>query len=180
MANVETWKNATKGVVWVVKFDRFGNEQQEVIPAGRAFSLAKDERLINQDRAADENLDVFSNGMLVPVRLLEGDEDALDIANNPNLMGETDMGELFKQHWKTFEAKVAKINNESTLLRLRDMADTLDASVKQAAIIEARIKEVAPASILDDGITQVGAVRQNVDSDTGDEERITGKAMTPK
>jgi len=68
----ESWRNATKGLHGVLKFDRFGNEVHEQVRPGQTVQLSTDERLLNMDRAADDSLDVFKNGTLVPVRLIEG------------------------------------------------------------------------------------------------------------
>lgn len=146
MANKETWKNATRGKVVVLKYDMRGNLIHELVHGGGAFTLSKEERLLNMDRAANENLDVFKNGTLVPVRLLDGDEEAAEIASNPNLITEDDMKSLFKAHWKTFEAKVAAIGNPLTLQRMLQLAEDEEtgATIKQQKTIKARLDEVQP------------------------------------
>jgi len=191
MPDFETWKNATKGVVYILKMDRMGNEVHESVPYERSVSIQKSERLMNQDRAASEDLDVFLNGTMVPVRLLDGDEDAKDIASNPNLMSESDMAALFKGHWKTFESKVGEIQNERTLMRLLDMASD-DATVRQQKIIKDRLAVVAPSAYQERDIEQVGRISQGgsapaPDSEAGvadnvwrDDDTVTGKAVTPR
>lgn len=172
-AELETWRNATKGMVYLLKIDRFGNETHEVVNGGKSFSLSNAERLLNQDRAANEGLDMFKNGQLVPVRLLEGDEEAAEIAANPNLMGEQEMTELFKTHWKTFDAKLAKISNLVTLSRMMEVANEVDATIKQVAMIEARIGELSPQA------KEVSEEAITAGSDNYGE-AITGRAVTPK
>lgn len=170
MPDFETWKNATAATVVITKRDRSGNEVHEIINGGRNFTLTRDERLLNMDRAATDDLDVFKNGMLVPVRLLEGDEDAVEIAANPNLMTDTDMQALFKGHWRTFEAKVTEIRNPLALGRLLEIAQEIDATVRQVKIIEDRLEEVGPK-----GYTEVTS---HVHS--SGPQVVTGNAVTPK
>lgn len=101
---------------------------------------------MNSDMAANEDLDVFKNGMMVPVRLIEGTEDKAEIASNPNLKSEGDLRELFSLHWKQFESEVAKITNVTTLNRLKEIAQEGDATVRQVNVIEARVVDVDPGS----------------------------------
>lgn len=140
--NKEIWQNMSLGVVVVQKFDRRGEVTDELVPGGQKTSLTKDERLFNMDQAADAKLDNFSNGSLVPVRLID-DADAAEIASNPNLLTEDDLRKLVKIK-KGFPAKVNEIGNYTTLNRLKQIAEEEDASVNQVRAIESRMKEVLP------------------------------------
>lgn len=177
MSDVETWKNATHGLVYVLKLDRLGNETHELVNPSKTFTIHKAERLMNQDRAANDKLDHFQNGMLVPVRLLDGDEDAKDIAENPNLLSDSDIQDMFKAHWKTFETKVNAIENEVTLSRLLDVAQAEDtgASVRQLDVIKHRIDEVSPKQF--GGMDFVDSEVRSVGRVPGSE---AGTPMTPK
>lgn len=151
MATNETWKNATRGKVVVLKYDLRGNLIHELVHGNGTFTLSREERLLNMDRAANDGLDVFKNGTLVPVRLIDGTEDAAEIASNPNLLTEDDMRGLFKAHWKTFEAKVQSISNPLTLSRLLALAEDEDtgATIKQQKTVKARLEEVQPAAFVE-------------------------------
>lgn len=142
---LETWENGTRGRIGVLKFDRRGELRNELVRPKARVHLTPDERKINQERAAEDRLDVFQNGHLIPVRLLDGTEDAKEIASNPNLMAESDLRELFKRQWKAFGSKVNEITNPMTLNRLLALAedDDVNATVKQVSIIKARISEVS-------------------------------------
>lgn len=140
---VETWENASRGIVWVKKLDRMGNLKDEVIRAGMKVVLSTEERMFNQDSAATEDLDVFKNGRLIPVRLIETAEDAKEIAANPNLISESEMRGLFKAHHKTFEAKVNSITNVVALERMSAMAEEENASLRQVNLLQARMSDLA-------------------------------------
>lgn len=142
---VETWRNASRGKRGVIKFDRYGNIQHEVINPGRTFTLTRDERTLNQERAATDRLDNFKNGTMVPVKLVDED-DKIAFASNPNLMGDGELRGLFKLHYKKFETQVNAIENEIALDRLAELAvdPEISATVTQSKIIQARLAEVNP------------------------------------
>lgn len=142
--NVETWQNATLGTVVIWRFDHRGALQDEVIRGGMKFQLSPEERMHNMEQSASAEQDNFKNGTLVPVKLIDGTEDAQEIASNPNLIGESDMKELFKAHWKTFTVTVEKINSLGTLQRMLEMSVEADATVRQSDVLKARIKELGP------------------------------------
>lgn len=160
MAN-ETWQNMGKGPVGLIKLDPRGNESHEIVDGGKTFTISKEERQINQDRCVANENDFFTNGRLAHVRLIEGDEESLAMANNPNVLTETDLQELFSEHWKTFEKRVMAIGNTITLERLRDIADTKDATVKQMKVIEARMKELDPTANPEAG-EDIGQVKEKL------------------
>lgn len=142
---LETWENSTRGRIGVLKFDRRGDLRNELVRPGQKVHLTVDERKINQERAANDGLDVFQNGHLTPVRLIDGTEDAHEIASNPNLMSESDLRDLFKKQWKAFESKVKTVTNPITLQRLLALAEDEDvnATVKQVSIVKSQIAEVS-------------------------------------
>lgn len=151
MAEYESWKNATNGLLFIRKYNNRGDLAHEAVHAKKTFHLTPQERRINQEMAAVPENDFFSNGMLTPVRLIDTEEDAKEIASNPNLMSESDMKALFKGTWKSFAAKVDGITNETTLKRLLEMArdDDSGASVKQADAINERLRQIAPAQFVE-------------------------------
>mgnify|MGYP003340307929 FL=1 len=67
-SNQEAWKNVTPGTVAVLKFDKRGDLAHEIISGGKMVNLTPEERRINQEMCAEEELDFFTNGVLVPVR----------------------------------------------------------------------------------------------------------------
>lgn len=152
MVEMETWKNVGKGKAEIIKLDPRGIERGELIDGGKTFTITREERLINQDRCLASKNDSFSNGRFSPVRILDGDEPEHDMALSPNLISEGDLQGLFKQHWKTFEKKIAEISSVITLQRLLDIANEKDATVKQVKVIEERLFEIDSTAFPQPGI----------------------------
>lgn len=151
MSEYESWKNATNGLLFIRKYNNRGDLGHEAVHARKTFHVTPQERRINQEMAAVPSQDFFSNGMLTPVRLIDTEEDAKEIASNPNLMSESDMKGLFKAQWKTFDARIDSITNETTLKRLLEMSqdNEVGASVRQADAVQARLREVAPQTFIE-------------------------------
>lgn len=161
----ETWKNATKGRISVLKQDRWGNLEHKMIRGGETFTLTEAERQTNSDKAATPDLDFFRNGMLTPVRLVETAEDYKDIAENPNLLSEQDLKDLFDLQWKQFDAKLGEISNALLLRRLEALADgdEVNVTVRQQKAIKARLNEVIPSRAQE--VDSVGPVMAGTDED---------------
>ncbi len=149
----EIWMNSSKGKALVLKYDRLGNLTHEVVRSGGKVDVTTDERLINCDRAALETLDIFKNGVMTPVRLLDGTEDAKEIASNPNLKTEADLRKLFTLQWKRFDEELSAITNTTTLSRMMELAIQDDATVRQVATIKARLEAVDPSAAFDETLT---------------------------
>lgn len=143
----ERWENATKGRVVVRKFDARGNLGHEMVNPGRAVNLTPQERITNQELAANEELDVFKNGTMQPLRLLDGSEDAQEIASNPNHLSDSDVKSLVKGHHKTLEKRLSEITNPAALQRLLEVAKSEDSSISTVQKIQDRLTEVAPSLV---------------------------------
>jgi hypothetical protein len=154
--DLETWKNATLGRVVLKKYNQRGELSDEMVGGGRVFHISPKERRINQEMAANSDLDMFKNGQLTPVRLIDTEEDAKELASNPNAMSETEMHELFKGNWKTFDARVQQVSNAVTLQRMLQVASEMDATLRQVEVVKARLEEIAPSEITE--ITPAGSV----------------------
>lgn len=177
---VETWKNNGNGNVWVWKIDRLGNLKDEVVKSGQKFTITTDERLLNSERASGPDMDIFRNGALAPVRLIEGSEDARELAENPNLIAESEMAGLFKLKVKDFEDRLTSITNETVLRRLKAIAEDEEtgATLKQVRKIEERLEDIVhPVAPEDTTGPRVGGQRAGAGPrDTGER---TSKAVTP-
>lgn len=160
---LETWKNPTQGRVWINRLDHHGDlEKVEIIGAGRTFHISPKERRLNQEMAAKTDLDIFTNGTLTPLRLIEGTADAEAFAQNPNLMTEDDMRGLFKPGrsetakvamGEAFIERLASIKNTATLERLLSLARDEDAPLSRVEAIQQRLAEVQQPGVF----AQVGA-----------------------
>lgn len=113
---------------------------------------------MNQDLAARADMDVFSNGQLQPVRILDSVEDAREIAENPNLMSEAEMRALFKASVKTpeFAERIGTVTNQAALERLLDIAEEEDATISKVSAIRSRIRESSP-DLFAERVTQTAA-----------------------
>lgn len=147
MADKETWKNVQRGTVAVREYDNRGNERHRVVRPGQTVSLTPQERELNQLRAADDTLDVFKNGYLVPVRFADTTEDAAEIASNSNLKSEEELRGLFELHWKKFGPEVEEITNAGTLERMLEIAEEVDATMRQVRVIETALARVNPSFV---------------------------------
>ncbi len=140
----EVWKNISAGKHWVKKYNRYGEEESEMVGAGKTIQLTTEERQLNQERASSKKWDMFSNGILQPVKLLDGTEKA-ELESNPNFLGESDLLALFELQWKAFEKKVEAIDSPIVLQRLHDLTVNDDdlATARQVKIIEAGLERTA-------------------------------------
>jgi hypothetical protein len=140
----EVWENAGLSTVAIQKLDVRGNVIMEQIVGGRKVQITPQERRMNQELAAHDNLDVFMNGMLVPVRLVDAQEDNEKLQTNSNAMSESAMKALFKSQLPTFKKKIAEISNSIALERLLTIASEVDGSIRQVEAIQDRLNDVRP------------------------------------
>lgn len=144
MSNIEeleTWQSNIKGRVVVSRRGEYGVERDEMVPGGKKLHITPSDRRMNQERAATPELDVFSNGMLVPIQIGEA---ASEFASNPNLLTEDDIREIVKGHPKTFEKRLSEIKNLSIVEKMLDIAKEEDCTVKRVEAIQARQDELSP------------------------------------
>jgi hypothetical protein len=140
----ELWQSAIPGSIVIRKFNQQGILSEENVPAGRKIQLTPKERRINQELCASDDLDVFQNGMLTPVRLLDSEPETETLKANSNAMSETHMRALFKSQLPTFTKKINEVSNVITLRRLLEVAEEVDASLRQVKVINERIAEMSP------------------------------------
>lgn len=166
MSTMETWENGTLGRVVIKKFGADGKLRDEVVAGGRTFHITEQERRINQEMAATQSLDIFTNGVLQPneatMKLLDGTESAREIAENPNFIGEADLKALVKSHWKALQSRLQEIDQPHALVRLLEIAKETDASYATVSRIQERLQEVSPTSY-----TEVVTVGGPVDTRSG-------------
>lgn len=140
----EVWRNAALGTVVLKKFSELGVLIEVRVNGGGKVQLTPHERRINEEATAHPSLDVFLNGMLTPVKLIDSDVDTATLQANPEAMSETGMKALFHSQIKTFGTRVGEISNVITLRRLLEVAEEVDASLRQVKVINDRIAEVTP------------------------------------
>ena len=141
---LEMWENASNSQIFIQKFNTQGQIVHELVSGRRRVHISPAERRMNQEVAADDELDMFKNGTLVPVRLVDAEADTPELQANVNAMSDTAMKAMFRSQIKTFTAKVNEIGNPIALRRLLEIANELDASIKQVEVINARLSQLSP------------------------------------
>lgn len=157
----EIWKNATEAQVVIVKHGPNGTTRHELVIGGRTFTLSTDERRMNQNLAYDPVQDIFSNGMLQPVKLPE--EASEEVLGNPNHIGDDELPKFFKLHYRTFNKRLDEITNTAVLHRLLNIGPGHDATVRQMEQIQARLDALNPIlkkgePLDDDGLPRIKPV----------------------
>lgn len=143
--DVETWENVTAARHSLKRFSSKGDLMDELVGSNKTFHITTRERHLNQERAANDELDPFSNGMFSPVRLLDSTDDAEEIASNPNLMGESEMKDLIKGNVKTLEKRIKDVRNPVVIERLLAVANENDSTIGRIEVIKARLNELSPS-----------------------------------
>lgn len=148
----EVWENATPGAVASIKkINRRGDIDHERVRAGRKIVLSPHERQINQESASNEDLDMFRNGFLQPVTLVDTAEDYDLIKANPNLMTEDDLKALFKLSDKAFSARINKFTSEYPVIRMLAFAES-EPDIKRSheVALQDKLKEFHPRRTIRD------------------------------
>lgn len=142
MDTQEVWKNATVGQVVVQRSAPNGLVRHELITGERTFSISPEDRRMNQNLAANADLDIFANGTLQPVKLPEDTEP--DLLQNPNHIPDTQLPGFFRLQLRTFTKRLEAITNMAMLERLLELGPGQDATVRQMDAVRARLTEVTP------------------------------------
>lgn len=121
-SGVETWRNTTAGVVFIVRVGEYGRRIEELVQGGRTFAVTPAERRMNQNLCATKDLDPFVNGTLAPVSLLEDEPDTEILRANPNNLEEADLPKLFRLPLAQFDDRIGKITNVNVIGRLLNLA----------------------------------------------------------
>lgn len=149
----EVWVNASAGRAWVWTHNQIGERIDRQVPSGGKLQITTADRQLNQEMAADATLDLFTNGTLVPVRLLETADDVREIRDNPNLLTEQELVEAFDLPWKSFDKKVGEISNRSALERMVAIAEGddsgVEATMRQVRVLRDRLSELSGSGRVD-------------------------------
>lgn len=150
MPEMETWRNVTKGTTFIRRYDDFGRPRDEIVPANGVIRITPEDRRLQSDNASAPGYDIFHNGTMQPVRLLEGHEDTAELLENPNARTETEINEMFQLHWKKFETALQEISNSTLLQRILEVAEERDGTtIKQLNTIKQRLMEADPHYVVE-------------------------------
>jgi len=144
---METWENPTNSRVVLKKFNAKGELTDQLFGGRTKIHLTPQERRINQELAAMPSQDMFQNGMLCPVRLVDDEDDTLALAANPNNLPESEMVALIKGNLKGLKAKLEDITNVLTLQRMVEIAKEMDASVSKVTALSDRLDSLAESEV---------------------------------
>jgi hypothetical protein len=144
IVGVETWQNETHGVVAINRVGEYGRRTVDLIQGRRRFQVTSQERRMNQNAVNSAEQDVFTNGTLRPINLLEDDPDTEQLMANPNVLNEDELPLLFKLKGERFRERIADITNPATIARITELArDPIhDASLFQYEAIKNRELEL--------------------------------------
>lgn len=143
-ANVETWRNNMPGTVIITRVGEYGRKEVTAVNGGRTFEITPQERRINQSAAATRDLDVFTNGTLSPVTLLDDEPDTEALRSNPNTLDEEELPQLFRLRGAEFTERIGQITTLPPIGRLLELArDPLyDATLSQYEALKSRDLEL--------------------------------------
>lgn len=144
-AGIEQWKNTTAGMVYVTRIGDYGKKQTELIGTGRVFAITPQERRLNQNGYASPEQDMFQNGTLAAVSLIDGEPDTPKLRDNPNMVDEKEIPRMFKLRGEHFADRIELISNPATISRLLELArdPRLNATVQQFEQLRRRERAIA-------------------------------------
>jgi len=142
----EVWMNPNAGLVYIDKTDQYGKVSSTVILPGQKFNITPQDRRNNSERAWKPEADLFTNGTLSQVKLIDTEADYAELAENPNTIGESEIADLFKLKAVEFKKRIADISNERVLARIIEASEDekTNATVPQQKALKARLEELVP------------------------------------
>lgn len=144
----EVWSNLNAGDVYIDLNDPYtpNVRRSHRIGPGDQVSITVEERRFNQSRVPKKEQDLFTNGTLTPVQLIDSAVDFEEIALSPNVKSETDLKEMFGLAITKFKQELKEIDNVRLLERLVEISEdeSLNVSLPQSKAIAARLEEVRP------------------------------------
>jgi hypothetical protein len=163
-SGVETWRNETAGLITVNRVGEYGRPVVDVIDAGRTFQVTPQERRMNQNACYSRELDIFTNGALRPIDLLEGEPDTELLRKNPNTFTDDELKRVFALDGVHFVERIGLISNAGAISRILELArdPAYGATLAQYEAIRAR----------------ESALRGQVGQQEGRE--ATGRPVTPR
>lgn len=160
-AGVETWRNTLAGKVVINRVGEYGRRIADIVHGGRTFQITPQERRMNQSAAASADQDLFTNGTLAPVTLIDGEPDTEFLRTNPNALSEEDLPKLFQLTIAEFTDRIGKITASTPIGRLIELArdPSYNATLAQYEALKARdielqgaLDEKPPVELSPDGV----------------------------
>ena len=141
-AALEVWRNVAAGMRWYLAFDVQGREVTKLAQPSRTFSLTTMERQINQERAANGDLDLFRNGDFVLVKA-SGDTNDEEIRSTDAFTDE----EVTRLAYEILAdpanvERVNEINSPTTLQRILEELIVLDAPTSVVGTVQTKVDSI--------------------------------------
>jgi len=147
---LEIWKSNADGKIVLQRFSVQGGVIHQTIHGHGKVQLTSRERRMNEESAYDDSQNVFKNGMLSPIQIVDA-ETQQAISENPNLLTEEDMRALVKKSPKIFADKLSEITNIILVNKILEIAKEEDVSIKRVEVIQARVEELSPSRDIHQG-----------------------------
>jgi len=151
MTEKEAWQNTSRGSVYVKKYGARGEETTVRVLGGQVVTLSPEERRLTTMAIPPKNkhLNVFENGVLVPLQLVDSAEDYEEIASNPNLLGDSDIRKALREKTPTLKKTLAEISNVNLVRRFQELAAEEEDKMTMPKIraIEARLEELTASEV---------------------------------
>jgi len=137
----EKWKNVSSVTQWVIATDGYGQRVGRKVLPGREIAVRPSERSEIQHRVAHEKNDIFTNGDMVPVTLVESAPDFAEIQDN-DYLSESDLEDVLKGRADALRERVAEIESPTTIKRLLDMCEAKDLASSKVKVLEERYEKL--------------------------------------
>lgn len=172
---VERWSHLGNGRTIIHRIDGLGQSKPEMIRGKTEFTIAPEERRVNQAKCAP-GLDPFTNGTFIPVTLIETEADVDEIKNSPDTLGEDEMDELLNKHWKQLQKRLDEITSPVALAQFESYAEAHEAGPKSLERIRARLNDAAPDRVK---VQRATRVDDSTPSDIAEPQEADIYAMGP-
>jgi len=144
---IEVWANTAAGKRYYVSLDITGREIHKVVNGKRTFSITSFERQLNQERAADTDLDMFRNGTFVLQREAEGTNK--EEVSSPNSYTDKEIDQLVRDSIldkDILDSALEKIDSSVTIGRIMDSMVIEDAPAELVATTRAAWAKIDPSA----------------------------------
>lgn len=141
---IEEWEITTEGRVWlqVTTFTRHGQPMDKDVSLGpkkpgQKLKISQADRERNQENVADPKFDPFRNGLLVRI---DADQQADPQTASTDAVSTKDLLGIYELKGAQFQAAVEQLG-QVPIRRLREMAEAVDATTSQVAMLDEVIAE---------------------------------------
>lgn len=145
---LETWRNSTRGRIVIKRVGEYGKPYDQMIEAGRTVQLTPRERRVNEDAVARDEYNPFTNGTLVPERLVDGEDDNERLLINPNKMDDGEAKQIFRLKGERFTDRIEAIDSLPVIERLLELVEDprLGVTVAQNQVLKIRQRSLKTPS----------------------------------